>query len=380
MNNSDSVLQRELERFEPGKPITAALTPPASWYTTSVFEQQERETVFRRRWQWVGRRDQLRAPGDYFAGDFLGWPYVVAVDSDGDLRAFYNVCSHHGTCVAEGEGTCEQLVCPYHGWTYDLKGRLTKAPRAGAIEALKKGQLDLKPLPVATFGPLVALHFGEPVETLGDQLGGLADAFIAPPFTGLNFVRRVTYEMACNWKVFVDNYLDGGYHVPHMHPALSARLDIGSYRTTLGEGWSMQSCGAEGSAFEDAGEDFQGRIGQHADYAWIYPNFMINRYGPWMDTNRVLPLGPSQCRVEFDYYYQGVPESGFVERSLAASEQVQEEDMTICRRVQAGLDSGIYDQGVYASRFEAPMYHFHRLLAADLGSSGGLPSSLPFAP
>ena len=335
MTARDPSLQRELERFHPEEPITTASTPPASWYTMPTFEAQERETVFRRRWQWVGRRDQLRAPGDYFAGDFLGWPYVVAMDSAGDLRAFYNVCSHHGTCVAEGEGNCEQWVCPYHGWTYDLQGRLKKAPRAGAIEAL---------------------------------------------FTGLNFVRRVTYDMACNWKVFVDNYLDGGYHVPHMHPGLSARLDIGSYRTMLGEGWSMQSCGAAAGGLEKTHDPSQARLGEHADYAWIYPNFMINCYGPWMDTNRVLPLGPSRCRVEFDYYLQGVPEPEFVERSLAASDQVQREDMTICRRVQAGLDSGVYDQGVYASAFEAPMFQFHRRLAADLGAPGGRPSVLPFSP
>ncbi len=380
MTDTDPSLQRELERFHPEDPITMASTPPASWYTTPAFEAQERETVFRRRWQWVGRRDQLRAPGDYFSGDFLGWPYVVAMDTAGDLRAFYNVCSHHGTCVAEGEGTCEQWVCPYHGWTYDLQGRLKKAPRAGAIEALKAGKLDLKPLPVDTFGPLVALHFGDPVESLADQLGTLPDAFTGAPFTGLTFVRRVTYDMACNWKVFVDNYLDGGYHVPHMHPGLSSRLDIGSYRTVLGEGWSMQSCGAAEGATEKDHDFSQARLGEHADYAWIYPNFMINRYGPWMDTNRVLPLSPSRCRVEFDYYFHGVPEPGFVERSLAASDQVQQEDMTICRRVQAGLDSGVYDQGVYASRFEAPMFQFHRRLAADLGASGGRPWALPFSP
>ena len=150
--------------------------------------------------------------------------------------------------------------------------------------------------------------------------------------------------------------LDGGYHVPHMHPALSDQLDINSYQSTLGAGWSVQSCGGKTDK----------RVGSHADYLWIYPGFMINRYGPWMDTNQVIPLTTDSCRTVFDYYFEGTPSAEETSAALAASEQVQQEDIEICRRVQTGLGSGAYDQGVYAPRFEAPMFHFHQQLAADL--------------
>lgn len=360
----DFILAEEIQRFRPNDPIETATTPPASWYTSPAFLDLEKSSVFRNQWLFVGRQDQLQEPGDYFSGSFLGWPYVVVVDDAGLPRAFYNICSHHGTCVASGEGSTEQFVCPYHGWTYDRQGTLIKAPLAGAIQSLKERDLDLKPIRVGQWGPLIAVHFGIPATPLETEWSSLLGAFEVDPFENLQFVRQITYRVDCNWKVFVDNYLDGGYHVATVHPGLSDQLDITSYRSTLGKRWSMQSCGASSSPDSDSTADFDQRVGNHADYAWIYPNFMINRYGPWMDTNTVIPLSADSCLVVFDYYHAGTPTTGFLEQSLTASDRVQQEDIDICHRVQAGLNSEIYEQGVYAPGFEAPMLHFHRLLHA----------------
>ena len=361
----DLILLEEIQRFRSDDPIEKAATPPASWYTSQSFLELEEDSVFSKQWLFVGRRDQLRKPGDYFSGTFLRRPYVVVLDDEGAPRAFYNVCSHHGTCVASGEGTTEQFVCPYHGWTYDRQGTLTKAPLAGALQSLKERDLDLKPITVNQWGPLIALHFGIPATPLAAELVPLLDAFADAPFEKLQFVRRVTYRVDCNWKVFVDNYLDGGYHVAHVHPGLTGQLDIASYDSTIGQRWSLQSCRAASSPGDDSKGDFPQRVGQHADYAWVYPNFMINRYGPWMDTNTVIPLSADRCLIVFDYYHEGPPETEFLEQSLTASDQVQQEDIEICHRVQVGLNSGVYEQGVYAPGFEAPMLHFHRLLHAD---------------
>ena len=351
--------QPVLRCFEEGVTIESARTPPASWYTTEEISALEKECVFRAHWLFVGRSEGLVEPGDYFTGEFLGWPYLVTVDEKRELRAFYNVCSHHGTCVAEGVGRKKSFVCPYHGWTYGLAGTLKKAPGAGALESLRGGTLNLKPIHVDRFGPFIALHFGQPERSVVEQMGDVLGAFSAPPFESLLFVQQVRYEVGCNWKVFVDNYLDGGYHVPHMHPSLAGQLELSTYETVYGERWSMQSCGASGS-----GE----RLGERADYAWVYPNFMINRYGPWMDTNTVIPLGADRCLAVFDYFYEGTAPPSVVKQGVEASAQVQREDMVICGRVQKGLGSGAYERGVYASRFEMPMFRFHQLLGADLGA------------
>ena len=159
----------------------------------------------------------------------------------------------------------------------------------------------------------------------------------------------------------MDNYLDGGYHVPHMHPGLSENLDLNSYTTTLGDHWSMQACGGQ----EDE------RVGDQADYAWVYPNFMLDRYGPWLNTIHVIPTGVDQCLTTIDYYFDGIPESSVLEASLAQSDQVQQEDIAICKMVQTGLGSGVYDQGIYAPRFEGSMFQFHQYLFTDFRNDGG---------
>jgi choline monooxygenase len=144
-----------------------------------------------------------------------------------------------------------------------------------------------------------------------------------------------------------------------MHPDLSGNLDIASYRTTLGDTWSMQACGGK----EDA------RVGGQADYAWIYPNFMLDRYGPWLNTITVIPLSAHRCTTLIDYFHYGTPDEEFLNSSLKDSDKVQQEDIEICQMVQTGLNSGVYQQGIYAPKFEGAMYQFHKLLSIDLGST-----------
>ena len=126
-----SSLQSELLRFDPAAPIESARTPPACWYTRADALALEKSHVFQQSWQFVGRREQLKVPGDYFSGIFLGWPYLVTLDEQHKLQAFYNVCSHHGTCVADGQGRSNSFDCPYHGWK--VKAKVEKTIVQGEI-------------------------------------------------------------------------------------------------------------------------------------------------------------------------------------------------------------------------------------------------------
>lgn len=363
LSETRQLLAEELSRFEPDKPLAQAATPPASWYVDPRFLQLEKETVFKNHWQFVGRRDQLQRPGDFFCGRFLGLPYLVVLDEGSEPRAFYNVCSHRGTCVADGNGHTRELVCPYHGWTYALDGRLRKAPRAGAIPRLAEGNLDLKPLPVATLGPFVLIYLGSTTAPVEESLRELANEIPDLGLDPMRFITRKSYSLNCNWKVFVDNYLDGGYHLAMMHPDLAGLLDLKTYASRIGKGCVLQSCLSNTKV---ASQEESDRIGNRVIYLWQYPNFMINRYGPWMDTNWVVPLDVDRCRVIFDFYHDGEPDSTSLGANLNDSERVQREDTVICNRVQAGLQSGVYDQGIYAPAFERPMYYFHQRLFADL--------------
>mmetsp|Transcript_58579 Transcript_58579/g.186753 ORF Transcript_58579/g.186753 Transcript_58579/m.186753 type:complete len:222 (+) Transcript_58579:97-762(+) len=210
-------------------------------------------------------------------------------------------------------------------------------------------------------------------EWLGQGAGEVEETGLMDP---LEHVARRQYHVPCNWKVFADNYLDGGYHVPFAHGALSDALDMSTYRSELFEKVSVQRCGpAAVGEGEAAGERLGG--GRPAAYSFVFPNLMINRYGPWMDTNVVVPTGVDTCVVRFDYWLDPARagDTLYIEESLRASDQVQAEDHKLCELVQGGLASNGYDVGRYAPGVEAPMHHFHRLYYEAMTGGGSHPDS-----
>ncbi|CAL9227379.1 unnamed protein product [Arabidopsis halleri] len=369
-----SDINKLVTEFDPKIPLERASTPPSSWYTDPKFYSFELDRVFYGGWQAVGYSDQIKESRDFFTGRLGDVEYVVCREDNGKIHAFHNVCSHHASILASGNGRKSCFVCPYHGWTYSLSGSLVKATRMNGIENFALSEMGLKPLKVAVWGPFVLLKVtqatsrdGE-VETdglvasewLGTSVGRLSQGGVDSP---LSYICRREYTIHCNWKVFCDNYLDGGYHVPYAHKGLMSGLDLETYSTTIFEKVSIQECGG-GSKI---GEDGFNRLGCQALYAFVYPNFMINRYGPWMDTNLVLPLGPRKCKVVFDYFLDPTlkDDEAFIKRSLEESDRVQVEDVVLCESVQRGIESQAYDKGRYAL-VEKPMHHFHCLLHHNL--------------
>jgi choline monooxygenase len=363
---ADEQLRREIARFDAQLPIEDAWTPPASWYTSAEVYALERRAVFRPSWQPVARLADLDAPGNYASGRLAGEPWVVVRGRDGALRAFHNTCRHKGREVVQGAGQAEALVCGYHAWRYALDGRLERAPRVAGIRGFAREELSLPALRCAEWGAWAWVSGDPNAPTLEAALGPLATQLEARGFERLRFVKRVEWTLACNWKVYVDNYLDGGYHVPHMHPTLDAQVDMATYRTETYERSSLQSVAPRGASDARLEFDAGARIGAGALYGWLHPNFMLNRYGPCLDTNHVLPLGPDRCKVVYEFFFEGAPDATFERASLEQAALTQREDIAICESVQVGLASSGYDRGRYAPRVELGEHHFHRLLAADL--------------
>ena len=401
------------------------------------------------------------------------------------------------TCGGGSSAAC--LRCPYHGWTYDLTGRLVRASRLGGTEDFDAAENGLVPLAAETLGPFVFLYVGTEArndedaegseevsrgasrasrppsfrEWLGEAVaselelagiiprvvvsearahssreasddaasdatrrsGSAASSVVADDSSAestttpsMTRVARREFSVACNWKVFCDNYLDGGYHVPFAHPALAEGVDMRTYRTTWAEarGHATQTVGGgfrargvetgeegsssattttvsddangtsrgggrrkggrrkggnffdgssrktRGSGSSSDDDDDPGRLGDGgASYVFLYPNFMINRYGPWMDTNLVVPTGPETCVVVFEYWLEterlgGRGAERFVAESLKASELVQREDEWLCEKVQEGMRSPVWRPGRYVAAVEGAMYNFHRKLWEDM--------------
>jgi choline monooxygenase len=205
---------------------------------------------------------------------------------------------------------------------------------------------------------------------LAPRLADLEARLAARAWSEYRYTASAEWVVEANWKTVVDNYLDGGYHVPHMHPSLRGQIDMDRYRTDLYPDYSIQHAPAAPEPDRDLAVDARARIGEGAAYAWIYPCFMINAYGPCIDTNAVLPLGPDRCRIVYDFYFRDAP-ARFAEDSMAQSAVTQREDKEICESVQIGLGSPSYDRGRYAPRLEMGEHHFHRLLSADYATALG---------
>ena len=354
--------------FDPTIPIESASTPPASWYTDPAVYEAEKRQVFEKAWIAVGRTDQLPAPGSYFTGDLVGNPYVVLRDEENRLRAMHNVCRHHAAVVAQECGKATELVCPYHGWAYRLDGGLKRAPRMGRMDGFNAEQLSLPPISVGEWGPFLLVDLDGPLGGEGNPRDLEVDvAPIAGPLAELGiddmrWVERRRYVMQCNWKVFVDNSLDGGYHVAYAHEGLAEGLAFDGYTTEMFDRSSIQVCGSSGS---------DNRLGDKVIYAWLYPNFFVNRYGRMMDTNLVVPLSVDSCEVIFDFYvdYHDIDEwsaKKTIRKSVNQSHIIQEEDIEICESTQLGMHSMSFQRGRYSAQLERAVHGFHAMLWDDI--------------
>ncbi len=355
--------------YDANSSLEQASTIPSSWYTNSAVYELELQSVFTNSWHFAARRDQLIKPGQYVTLDVGNEPIVVVRGSDDITRGFFNVCRHHAAAVmTETEGQSPQLRCPYHGWTYSLTGELKGTPDFAGVCNFDREQNGLIPVDVAEWENWVFVKIATNKISLPEFLGADLISQIEPlNLAGLHWQERRHYSFECNWKVFVDNYLDGGYHVPHLHKGLDSVLDYSNYMIENGEHYCLQwspivSEGAE----EETGAV---RRGEKALYYWIYPNFMINWYDGVMDTNLVIPRGVDQTEVIFDFYFPDVVSDGARARNRASIEvgqRIQDEDVAICKSVQRGLTSRAYNTGRLSVRREAGEHLFHRLLHADL--------------
>jgi choline monooxygenase len=369
-------LREIIDSYNPNASLEEALTIPSPWYTDQNLYNLELQTVFSNSWQLAGRVDQLREPGQYVTSDIAGEPIVVVRGTDGVLRGFFNACRHHAAAVmTEPEGKAHQLRCPYHGWTYSLAGELKGTPDFSGVCNFDRAANGLLPVQTDIWENWVFVRVGS--DRPGPSVSNDSDlqSFLGADLTDqisplglakLQWMERRHYQFDCNWKVFVDNYLDGGYHVPYLHKGLDSVLDYSNYTIQNGRRFCLQSS----PIVSDGAEPETGAVrkGDRALYYWMYPNFMINLYDGVMDTNLVVPLSVDKTEVIFDFYFPDVSDSA-LERNRASIEvgqRIQDEDVSICRSVQRGLNSRAYNAGRLSVRREAGEHLFHRLLHADL--------------
>lgn len=340
--------------FEPH--LSKASTLPSSWYQQPDFYARELRNLWPSTWQLVARQDQLAQDGCYVTVR-VGFENVVVVNSDGVIKAFSAVCRHRAGAVASGCGKTTRLICQYHNWMYSLDGKLINAPEFNGVENFKKEDVALPPWQVGQWGPLIFVA-RQPLMSFAEFMGKIPGEL--EYFSPAHVVHAKTkdYPVRCNWKVYVDNYLEG-YHLQAVHPELSRELDYGRYEVVTHKWYSSQQAPAKNTAQFYADGNTPG-----AHYFWLYPNLMLNIYQGLIQTNVVIPIDNESCVVRFEWYIKnGEMTSEKLDELVQFSDLIQEQDRLICESVQQNLASQDYSQGRYSVRRENGVHHFHGLLA-----------------
>src|ERR1700704_956882 len=225
--------------------------PRASkFYPAPAILDIEKTRIFLRTWQLVGTLSHecgevngvqrtIADPESFFTAEIAGEPILVVRDKQEVLRAFSNVCRHRAGPIALGSGCKNVLRCQYHGWTYTLDGRLIGTPDIEGVEFFDRSTMGMAPLRSETWEQFIFVNFDLKAEPLAAYLGQIPQRAKGLQFEGLQFAGRRDYIIDCNWKIYVDNYLEG-YHIPIAHPGLMREIDYAQYRIDTYRYYSQQ--------------------------------------------------------------------------------------------------------------------------------------------
>lgn len=342
----------------------------ARCYLDEKYLRIEREQIFRRSWQFLCHEEKLRAAGSYVTARVEGCSLVALRTDAGSLNAFYNVCQHRGHELLSGDGRIRRITCPYHAWTYDLDGRLARAPRSEHLENFAPEEFCLKPVAVEVFCHLVFVNLDPGAVPLADQTGRLADEIgaYAPDVGQLTFASRLNYRVQANWKTVVDNFLEC-YHCPVAHRGFSSMIDMATYRVETHGIYSSHMAKAR-AGDNDAYNIDAATVTDHAVW-FLWPNLTLMRYpgrGNFM-VWRFYPVDAQQTDEVFDFFFESA-QPGNAEREAIRfiDEVLQPEDIGLVESVQRGMNTPAFESGRYmvdadgSGMSEHAVHHFHGLV------------------
>ena len=352
-----------------------SFTLPARYYTEPEVYEREKRAIFYKAWNYAGHASQLREPGSYVTVMVADQNIIVLRGQDGELRAFYNVCSHRAHELLKGCGKAKLITCPYHAWTYHTDGRLRSAVGQKRVAHFEAKEFALKPVKVEEYASFVFVNLDSDAPSLASQSGQLAEEIrkFCPEVENVVLRKRMTYDLKANWKNVVDNFLEC-YHCTPAHPAFVDLVDIKNYRTITHKIYSSH-ISPPGRADNSAYCLLPGQEGNFAGF-WLWPNVTFNAFPGCMNIAilHIMPTGPETVREHLDFYFSEDTPQAIIDQAIEYTDKtLQPEDIGLVESVQRGLHSLGYTQGRFIIDkdrtfiSEHGLHHFHTLVLDALG-------------
>ena len=349
---------------------TKSMSLHSDAYTESRWHEIEQREVFARTWQWVCHVESLREPGSYVALEVAGMPVALVRGHDGELRAFYNVCQHRAHELLSGSGRTDSIACGYHGWTYELTGRLARARRTADVTGFDPSSICLSEVQAEEFGGFVYVNLDPGAAGLAEQSEGLGDELArwAPDVEDLIHVRRIRYDIASNWKNVIDNFLEC-YHCHVAHPDFVTLVEMDTYRVATHGIYSSHMARAGYSA--NSAYDVGGARVKDLAVWWLWPNTCLMRYPGRgnFSVMQMVPAGPGRTSETIDFYLETAElTEADIESIRYIDEVLQPEDIALVESVQRGMRTPAFTQGrlvcdpTGSGLSEHGVHHFHGLV------------------
>ena len=346
-----------------------SMTLPGELYTSPSILEQERERVFARGWNCVGRADRLKGPGDYFLASIAGESIIVLRDKTGALRAFFNICRHRGTRICrEASGHFhESIQCAYHAWTYGIDGRLVGAPTMQDVEGFDKTQYSLHAAALAQWEGFVFVNIGRDPARFEDAWGPMQGRLSRYGLPGLVVGHRVVYDVRANWKLVFQNYSEC-LHCPTIHPKLATVLPYQSGANDLVEGPFLggymeikapnQSCTMSGKAAGRVVSESVPEEDRHRGYYYtLMPNLLLSLHPDYVNYYLIHPVTPDHTVVESEWLFHPdtlAAADNNIRDGIEFWDLTNRQDWDIVEQSQLGIASRRYQPGPYSPRESIP--------------------------
>jgi choline monooxygenase len=373
----------EIIKRQPGDAAFSAkaedsFTLPARFYLDEEIYRREMQQIFQRSWWYAGHASQVANPGDYLTTTIDEQSIFVVRGRDQTVRAFYNVCQHRGHELLNGSGRSNLIVCPYHAWSYDLDGSLVGARNTENMPGFNKCEFSLKPVQVETFCGMIFINLDMAAESLASQTGNLEAEIrhYCPDVDHLAFAQRDTYDVSCNWKVMMDNFLEC-YHCHTAHRDFVDLVDMKSYRSTVHGIYSSHISNAANSTDNSAYKFEKGDVDFGYAGWFLWPNLTLWAYPGEANLSvlQMIPIGVENTVEYQDWFVPDGKASPQLQEAMDyQKDTLQPEDIGLCESVHRGLRSNGYNQGrfvVDADRSELSehaVHHFQHLVVRALAA------------